>query len=212
MDGTTPERDLTPAESLALIESQRRRVGRETNVDPRLLFGAWGVAWFLGFLLMAVTYGADPLRDIPPLLVGLTFFVLLLAAMVLTIVHTSRAVHGIQGESSMVGAFYGWSWLLAFAGLAAVIIATAEFVDDERVYALMWPAGSGLVVGILYTAGAAIWREPYQFGLGVWLVVTSSVGALLGLPGLYWVMCLAGGGGFLVSAAWFALRQRGSAS
>lgn len=209
MDGATPERELTPAESLALIDSQRRKVHQETDIDPRLLYGAWGTAWLVGFLLLAVSAGADPIARIPPLVVGLAFFVLLASAMVVTIVHTARAVRGIEGDNSMAGAFYGWSWFLGFAGLAAIIVATADFVGDETVHQLLWPAGSGLITGVLYTCGSAIWREPYQFALGAWLILTTAVGALLGIPGIYWVMGLAGGGGFLLSAAWFAVQRRG---
>jgi hypothetical protein len=38
-------------------------------------------------------------------------------------------------------------------------------------------------------------------------MVTTAVGCLLGLPELYLVMCVAGGGGFLAAAAVLAVRR-----
>ena len=73
--------------------------------------------------------------------------------------------------------------------------------------ALLWPALSGLITGLLYVGGGAAWDDPSQFGVGAWILVTTGAGCLLGLPGLYLVMGLAGGGGLLAAAAWFHLRR-----
>lgn len=72
---------------------------------------------------------------------------------------------------------------------------------------MLWPAVSGLIIGLLYIAGALAWDDPLQFAIGAWIIVTTGAGALFGLLPLYLVMCLAGGGGFLAAATWFAVRR-----
>lgn len=46
--------ELSAAESLAVIEQQRARIGRELDVNPAVLYATWGVAWTLGFTLLAL--------------------------------------------------------------------------------------------------------------------------------------------------------------
>jgi hypothetical protein len=195
---------LSPGESLELAEAQRAAVARALGVDPVVLYATWGVAWCAGFGLLGLSATGT---GVPLALSAVVFAALMAWGLVVTAVQSRRAGRGITGSSAMAGAFYGWSWLLGFAGLGAVISATARLTQDDRVFALLWPAGSGLLVGVLYMVGAAVWREPYQFGLGVWVLLTTTTGALIGVPGLYAVMSLAGGGGFLASAAVFAVRR-----
>ncbi|PPK92013.1 hypothetical protein CLV92_11857 [Kineococcus xinjiangensis] len=205
------EEVLGAAESLALIERQQRRVSEAVSVDPVLIYGAWGVAWLVGFLLFALSLGGSGLLGLSAGAAAPVLGLLLLAAMVITTVHTARATTGIAGPGATSGALYGWSWLLGFAALAALIASLHRYTADPQVFAVLSAGGSALVVGLLYLAGGALWREPHQFALGAWILLTGCGGALLGLPGLYWAMSLAGGGGFLLTAAVFALRRRGRA-
>lgn len=206
-DGPAP---LAAADRLALIEEQRTHVAGQLGLDLRLLYGAWGVAYLLGFGAFWVTSGETPLVEAPRAVVGVAFFVLIAAAIVVTAVHATRRNRGVRGESAAVGAMYGWSWLLGFGTLTAVLVSAQRLVSDPEVMDLLWPTGSLLVVGLLYTTGGSTWRDPFQFGLGVWILVVTAAGALTGLPGVYLVMSLAGGGGFLAAAAWFAVRGRAS--
>lgn len=208
-DDTGPtEPDLDPTEQLRLIAHQEARTRRALTVDGRFLFGAWGIAWFVGF---AVMWLATPLREggpwvaIPGIVVGVLFFLLLVAAGIVTAVHSVRAGRGLAGPSNRVGAMYGWGWFLGFAMLPCIVLSAERLGASPEALALLWPALSGLIVGLLYVGGAAAFDDPLQFAIGAWLIVTTGAGCLLGLPGLYLVMCLAGGGGFLAAAAWFAL-------
>ncbi|WP_432493592.1 ABC transporter permease [Kineococcus auxinigenes] len=196
------------AEQLALIERQQEAVVRAVGVDPRLVYGAWGVAWLVGLGLAALAHGDDPVLRVPPALPAVVLGVLLTAAGVLTAAHSVRASRGISGPSTVAGVLYGWAWLLSFVALSAVNSAVLRASGDPALADVLWPATSGLLVGVMHLFGAAVWREPLQFGVGAWLLLTTSVGAFLGLPALLWVMALGGGGGFLAVAAWFALRRR----
>lgn len=209
MDGTDGSTELSAAESLAVIEQQRAQVGRELDVNPVVLYATWGFAWALGFGTLALT-GAD-LVPVPPWVGGIVFAALLVAAMVITGVHIARATRGIRGVSAEVGAMYGWSWALGFGALAAINSGLIRLGLTEDQIAVLWPATSLLIVGVLYLAGGALWRDRIQFGLGVWILLTDAVSVFAGVPGNAVVLAVAGGGGFLVAAAWFGM-SRGRAT
>lgn len=205
-----PDPRLDPAESLRLVAEQRARTHAALAPDERLLFGAWGVAWFVGFGLMWLAYPdreGGALVEVPGVVVGLAFFVLLVSAGVVTAFHSIRAGRGLSGSSSRTGAMYGWGWFLGFAMLPCIVLSAERLGAPAEVTALLWPALSGLIVGLLYVGGGAAWDDPLQFAIGAWIIATTGAGCLLGLPALYLVMCLAGGGGFLAAAAWFAVRR-----
>lgn len=195
-----------PRVALALLEAERAHAQAALDPDPRVIFGIWGVAWLLGFMAMwLAASGSSPVR-LPMAATGLFFFGCIAGAVVLTMIHIGRRVAGVRGVSSVVGAMYGWSWFLGFATLAAVMAGAHRNGLPPHTAGLLWSVLSGLVVGVLYTAGGALWQDRTQFGLGVWILLSSAAGALAGFPSVYLVMALAGGGGFLVAAGYFAVR------
>jgi hypothetical protein len=211
-DETLDDDSLTPEQSLALIEAQRARVESQTDVDPVVLYGVWGVAWLLGFGLWAVTEnganGSGPWLDIPRGVVGVTFGLLIAGAMAATMWHSLRVSRGLRGEEQQRGAMYGWSWTIAFAALFVVMAGIHRAGAPQELTNLLWPLLSCLLVGVMQTMGGAVWKDFYLFGIGIWILVCTAIGGFLGLPGFNVVMALAGGGGFLVMAAWFTLRRR----
>lgn len=211
-DLTDPD-DLSPARLLAMAEDQRARATTQLVVDSRLLLGAWGIAWFLGFGLF---WAASPFREGPPPLdvpigiVGAVHAALLIAAAVVTMVHIIRRSRGVRGTSARQGAMYGWTWMLGFFTTTFVISSALEIAGPAlapELAALLFSAAPGLVVGLMYCAGGALWNEPVQYGLGAWLLVTTALGSVTGVTGLYLTMSLAGGGGFLLGAVVLGLRQ-----
>lgn len=198
-----------PAGTLALLQAQQRATVRAIEPDARLLYGTWGLAWVVGFGTFWFTAGGpDGAYARPGLATGLVFFGCIATAVVVTAVHSARAGRGVRGVSAEVGAMYGWSWLLGFVGLAALFVGLTRAGAGEEVLALLAPGASCVLVGVLYLAGGAIWRDRLQFGLGVWILLTTSAGVVAGLPWIYLVMAVAGGGGFLLAAGWFTLRGR----
>lgn len=193
-----------PARLLAMVDEERRRAQRAIDPDPRLIFGVWGAAWLLG--LLAMWTAAEGRMSF--LVAGPVFGVLIAGAIVVTIVHTARRTAGVRGVSSQTGARYGWAWFLAFVALFAIMNGVMRIGVPDEVVGLLWTVLSGLIVGVLYLAGGALWQDPLQYRLGVWILVSSAIGALAGYPGVYLVMAVGGGGGFLVAAAWYALRER----
>lgn len=200
--------ELPAAESLALIEAQQRSVTAQIEPDVRLLYGVWGLALLIGEAAFFFAYWDNSPIAIPVPVAGVTLFVSLVAAMVTMGVHIGRRVAGVRGDSARQGMFYGWTWTVGFVCLAAIITGAGRAGADDEAIALLWAAGSGLVIGLLYMAGGAMWLDRTQFTLGAWFAVVSGAGAIAGLPWLYLVLSVAGGGGLLVVAALVALRTR----
>lgn len=207
-DETLDDGTLSPEQSMALIEAQRARVEQQTDVNVIVLYGIWGAAWFLGFGLWAVTDGDDPWLDLPRGVVGALFGAMIIGAMLVTTWHSIRVSRGLRGDEQVRGAMYGWTWMLSFAAMFAVMWALYSQDAPEPVLELLWPVLSCLLVGVMQMMGGAVWKDAYQFGIGVWILLCTGAGAFLGLPGFNIVMSLAGGGGFLLMAAWFVLRRR----
>ncbi len=210
-DETLDDGSLTAEQSLALIEAQRSRVQAETDVDPVLLYGVWGTAWLVGFGLWALTASrgdGDRVLDLPAGLVGASFAVLLVSAAAVTTWHSVRAGRGLRGEGQMRGAMYGGSWFLAFVGLFAVMAAVGRQGASDELMSLLSPLLACLLVGVMQMMGGAVWKDRALFAIGVWVLLCTAVGGLLGLPDFYLVMSLAGGGGFLLGAGWHLLRRK----
>ncbi|MBA8822782.1 hypothetical protein FHX42_000111 [Saccharopolyspora lacisalsi] len=201
--GETP----SPAEMLAVAEHQQERTRNGLDIRPGLLFGAWGTAWLLGFGELFLTIGPAGAVVIPLWGALALFFACLAGAGTITAVTLIRVSQGLRGPSQRAGAMYGWSWTIAFGCLAVLITAVGRLGIDFEVYALLWSAGSGLLVGLLFLGGGALSNDWWQYCVGLWILLINAVGAFAGIPGHYLVMSLAGGGGFLLVALVLALRN-----
>ena len=199
------EDELSPAESLALMEGQRAELRRRRGVRPELISFAWGMAYLLGFggWYLAL-HGAVPVP-----LAGVVLGVLGAIALVLPIVLGVRASGGMRGPSRTVGAMYGTAWGIAFAANSIVQSALQDrYVPSPDVRSLMWASSSLVVTGLMYLAGAMLWRDVSQFVLGTWMLASAAGSVLVGVPGNFLVLAFAGGGGMLALALYYTIRSR----
>src|SRR6201991_2309959 len=72
---------------------------------------------------------------------------------------------------------------------------------------LLWSGTSLLLTGTLSLAGGMLWQDRLQYGFGVWIIVSGGASVLVGVPGNFLVLCLAGGGGFLVASLVYFVRE-----
>ena len=197
---------LNATASLALIDTELRRTRRQVRTNPTVLFSVWGGAWLIGFGAAYLAHGEG--RTIPRWM-GIAVPVALLAgALVWSIGYAVRTDRGISGPSRTVAAMYGWSWTLGFACLFAVnggLIRHGLSTDEA---ALLWSSTALLLTGMMYLAGGMLWRDPFQYTLGVWSMLCAAGAVFAGVPGNFLVQALAGGGGFLALAAYHQLRVR----
>lgn len=198
---------LSAQESLALIEAQQQVARARLGVNPALMLGLWGAAYLFGFGAVFLSYStAVPVR-LPGAVAGVIVGVLFAAATVGSIAIGVRAGRGLRGPSQAAGAMYGWSWTFGFCALAAVNIGVTRLGLPEDAVTLLWSGSSLLLVGVLYLAGGALFQDRFQYGLGVWMLVSGAASVYAGVPGNFAVVSLAGGGGLFLAAAYFALRH-----
>lgn len=198
------EQGLSPGESLALIERQRGEVAARLRFPVSGLFAAWGIAYLVGFgLAFAATQGPVPVG------VAVGVGVLLgVAAIAYSAIRGVAAGRGISGRSQTVGAMYGWSWTLGFAGLYAVNFGLMSRGLPAAVVSLLWSGSALLLAGVLYLAGGALWGDRAQYALGVWMMASAAGSVFIGYPGNFLVLSLAGGGGFLLMSIFYGVKSR----
>ncbi|MFD0309600.1 ABC transporter permease [Streptomyces sp. NPDC127119] len=171
------------------------------DVDNRATYISFGLAYLLGHGSAAVSKGATPLLDLP----GWLPMALLGAGLAVgTVTATAAALRAqraaAEPDDVLSGKLLGAAWVTAFAALFLAITGLTATLDLPDVQSLLWPTGSGFVVGLLYIAEGAQRRNLLHYGLGTWLALTSAAALLLGSPGLYWVLTLAGGGAYALAA------------
>jgi hypothetical protein len=197
--------NMTPADSLAIIESEQRRLSRRVQFNPALINAMWAAVWFVGFGVAYLGYGDD--RTIPGWLGATVPTVLIIGGMVVSIAYGFRTNAGISGPARTAGAMYGWCWTIGFVCLAAVNIALGRHLSDSDT-TLLWSATSLLLVGVLQASGAALFRDVVMFATGIWTMLCAGAAALAGVPGNFLVLAFAGGGGFALLAVYLHWRHR----
>lgn len=209
-DQTTDDHPLDPAAGLEIIAAQRARFRDDAQVDGRVLFVIWGVAWLVGYGALWLGTRSQVVYD-PPANAFWVFAACIGGAVVLTLVHVLRRTSGMQGPHVRAGAMFGWSWFLGFAVMSLLIGSIVRSGASPVVVALVSNTVACLIVGLLYMASGAFQHQPWLFWLGAWILVVAATASRVGLPATYLVMALAGGGGLLVGAAIEHVRRRLSA-
>jgi hypothetical protein len=208
VDNDQPPGD--PAEALKLIEEQRAAVLRRIYVDDRWWYWPWGFAWLIGFGLLFLRFGPDDRVFVPmPEWLPVAVLVALLAvASVISAMTGTRASGQVAGESSRRGAYYGWSWFIAFAAVTVILVRISDALPDDLV-TLVWAATTVGLTGALHMAGGAIWLSRPLFILGVWISVVNVAGVLAGPGWQSLIMCVAAGGGMILFGAFASRWKRG---
>ena len=207
---SAPQTRLEAAAALSAIEDQQGIARVRTDVRSAPLLTAWGLAWLLG-------YGALRLGRRPDFTVSaphMVFFVAALAcAGLYTAVYISRRIRGIRGGSVDQGARLGAAWCGAFIlwfvtiGRVGSFLAGMGTVQARETGVILSNAGPCLIVGVLFLASSAVWRERTLGVLGGWILITTAAATIVGGSAMLLVMALAGGGGMLLAAAWDAARS-----
>jgi hypothetical protein len=199
--------ELAPQESLELIRTQQASAARALYVNPVPILASWGVAWALGFGACYFASSSAGGHFLPFWAAAVVLGALSAVAVAGVVVQLARSGRGVRGPSRTIGASFGWSWPLAFAGVFALNIGLSRHGLPASLAPLLWPGSSTVVAGVLYLAGGLLFADRVQYGLGAWMLVVGAGSALAGWPANFAVLALAGGGGFL-AAAGFSLLAR----
>lgn len=182
------------------------------HLNNRPSYLSFGLALLVGYGAFALAHGDDPILPTPPAVPAVLLLGGLLTAVTITGVVTAKAQRRARGHEAVIGNLLAASWLIGFGALFLIITALSSALQEQHVHTLLWPTGSGLVVGMLYLAGGVAHRDVLQYGLGAWLAVMSPAALFLQGANVYWALALAGGGGYLVAAALESRRHTGAAA
>ncbi|WNV85783.1 ABC transporter permease [Umezawaea sp. Da 62-37] len=169
-------------------------------VDNRATYISFGLAYVLGHGAAALSKGADPLVALPGWLPMTLLGIGLAAGSVHSTIAAMGAQRGASKSDALSGTLLGISWAGGFAALFLAITGLTSIVDVPDLQTILWPTGSGLVVGLLYLGEGAVRRNVLHYCLGTWLALTSSAALFLHTSALFGVLAVAGGGGYAVAA------------
>ncbi|MGW4940479.1 transporter [Actinoplanes sp. NPDC004185] len=191
---------LDPAESLRLIAREQATTARRLTPDPRLLLWPWGLAWLIGFGVFFLRFGPDErvLVDMPdwvPLTVLLGSMVV---AGIITGIVGARAARQVSGPSSRQGAMYGFTWSVAFIGMATLFSRISNLLPVPEAN-LLWAGAMVALTGALHMAGGAIWNDRLLFVLGLSISVVNVIGIIIGAGWHALIVAVFGGGGMLLA-------------
>jgi hypothetical protein len=173
---------------------------RTGEVDNRATYVSFGLAYVLGHGAAALAKGDDPLVALPGWLPMALLGLGLAAGTYYSTRAALRAQRGASKPDVLSGQLLGASWVTGFAALFLAITGLASTVDIGDLQTVLWPTGSGLVVGLLYLGEGAARRNVLHYCLGTWLALVSSAALFLESTGPFWVLAVAGGGAYAVAA------------
>jgi hypothetical protein len=117
-----------------------------------------------------------------------------------------RAQRGAPEARRRAERLVGTAWITGFAALALAITGLSTVFEQPELQTVLWPAGSSIVVGLIYIAEGAVRRNALHHNLGTWLALVASAALFVPSPGIFGVLAVLGGGAYLVAA--FLERRR----
>jgi hypothetical protein len=94
----------------------------------------------------------------------------------------------------------GTAWVTGFVALGLAITGLSTVFDQPELQTVLWPAGSTIVVGLIYLAEGAVRRNALHYNLGTWLALVAAASLFVPGPGFFGVLAVLGGGAYLVAA------------
>jgi hypothetical protein len=170
------------------------------EVDSRAAYVSFASAYVFGHGAAALSKGADPVLALPGWLPMALLGAGLVVGTVQSIGAANRGQRGAGRSEQFAAKLAAASWVTGFVALFLVITGLTSVFDKPELQEVLWPAGSTLMVGLLYLAEGAVRRNTLHYGLGTWLALVAGAALLLTTPGLYWMLAVAGGGGYAVAA------------
>ncbi|MFI1918041.1 ABC transporter permease [Nocardia sp. NPDC020380] len=172
---------------------------RGGDVDNRAVYITFGLAYILGHGAASLSKGDNPLVSLPgwlPMtLLGTGFAI----GTVFATMAALRAQRDAGKPEVRTGQLLGLSWVVGFAALFLAITGISSTLATPGLQTLLWPAGSGLVVGLIYLAEGAARRNILHYSVGSWLALVSTVALFFSPPAFFAILAIAGGGGYVIA-------------
>ena len=94
----------------------------------------------------------------------------------------------------------GTAWVTGFAALALAITGLSTTFEQPELQTVLWPAGSAIVVGLIYVAEGAVRGIALHYNLGSWLALVAAAALFVPGAGFFGVLAVLGGAGYLLAA------------
>jgi hypothetical protein len=185
-----------------ILAEAGERARHELRVSHPVLFASGGLALLLGYgAIWLSVRGQRPYYGPTPA-AAVVLLLLLAVAGVVTAAVVDRAASGVSGLSALQRRISFLSLGIGYAGVVALEPALAHAgASRSVVHGVFAAAAPILVTGVVYVAGSATWMDWTKPALGIWLVVVAASSAFAGPVTVWAVDALAGGLGFLLTAA-----------
>src|ERR1044071_3819645 len=95
----------------------------------------------------------------------------LLAGTVFAMSASLRAQKAASEARRRAEKLVGTAWITGFAALALAVTGLSTVFDKPELQTVLWPAGSTIVVGLIYIAEGAIRGNALHYNLGTWLML-----------------------------------------
>ncbi|MGW6449908.1 ABC transporter permease [Lentzea sp. NPDC055074] len=175
-----------------------------TEVDNRAAYLGFAFAYVFGHgAAMLSRSGAVAMPAWLPIALLATG---LLAGTVFAMSASLRAQKAATEARRRAEKLVGTAWITGFAALALAVTGLSTVFDKPELQTVLWPAGSTIVVGMIYLAEGAIRGNALHYNLGTWLMLVAAATLFVPGAGFFGVLAVLGGGAYLVAA--FLERRR----
>jgi len=188
-----------PARSAAAQKSTGVAATLPAWADNRIAYLGFGAAYLLGHGGTALTVGSDPVINAPGWLPMILLGAGMAVGTVAATVAATRTQRGLSPHEAQPGKLLGLAWITGFLGLFLAITGLTATTGDAGLQTVLWPSGSGLVVGLIYLAEGAMRRDMLHYSLGTFLIIMAT--SVLFLPTALGigVLALSGAAAYLVA-------------
>ncbi|MFJ8964941.1 ABC transporter permease [Lentzea sp. NPDC102401] len=130
----------------------------------------------------------------------------LLAGSVFAMTASLRAQRAASEARRRAEKLVGMAWMTGFTALALAVTGLSTVFDEPELQTVLWPAGSTIVVGLIYIAEGALRGNALHYNLGTWLMLVAAATLFVPGAGFFGTLAVLGGGAYLLAA--FLERRR----
>jgi hypothetical protein len=181
-----------------------------TWADNRIAYLGFAAAYLLGHGGTALTTGSDPVLALPAWIPMILLGGDLAVGTVAATVAATRSQRGLTPQQAQPGKLLGLAWIIGFVGLFLAITGLTATTGDVTLQTVLWPAGSGLVVGLIYLAEGAMRRDTLHYLLGAFLVLLATAVLFLPTAMALGILALAGSTAYVTATVLDQRRRAGA--
>jgi len=183
-----------------LLDTPLSHPRADTRIDNRLAYSGFTVAYLLGHGGAALSMGPDAAIAAPGWLPTSFLIGGMVVGTIASIVTGMRAQKAMNARDARAAMLASMAWITGFAGLFLAITGLAASTGDPGLQTLLWPAGSAMVVGLIYLAEGSARHDSTHYALGSVLILLG--GGVLFLPtaAALGILAVVGGAAYLAAA------------